>query len=83
MTDPNPGFKQKVDSVNETTAPVGDQALEPAPRQGTEATPAPTPERKLDASDIRMPVDDALYGKAKPKRIIIRATVTHGPSNGS
>jgi len=68
---------------NETTAPVGDQALEPAPRQGTEATPAPTPERKLDASDIEMPVEDALYGKAKPRRVVTRATVIHGPSNAT
>lgn len=84
MTDPNPAFKDKHDSVSGTTAPVGEQPpTEPATLKGTEATPAPTPERALDASDITMTVEDESYGMAKPKRVIIRGKVIHDPGDAA
>jgi len=82
MTNPNPGFNEKLTSGSETAAPVGDRAgPEPASRQGTEATPTPTPEPALDVTKI--PLDAERYGKGKPRRVITRGMVIHDPGDAS
>ena len=84
MTDPNPAFKDNRDSVSPTEASEWEQAAPEVVRQkGTEATPTPTAERALDASDIKMTVEDDLYGKAKAKRVVIRGKVIHDAGDDS